>query len=115
MMQRGGTRHSSAPAPESFGVELPETTQPQLPTTIATLPAIFHCYYHGGSHDRKPDELAPAQTRILLTIVQEAASTLGIAATTVKTHLRRVFTKKQTSGQAELVKLVAGFSSIFSQ
>lgn len=65
-------------------------------------------------------KLTPAETRVLLTIVQaesvqEAASTLGVAATTVKTHLRRVFTKTQTSGQVELVKLVAGFSSIFSQ
>ena len=65
-------------------------------------------------------QLTPTETRVLVTItqvgsMQEAASALGIAETTVKTHLRRVFSKTQTTSQAELVKLVAGFSNIFSQ
>lgn len=65
-------------------------------------------------------ELTPAETRVLLTIIhvgsiQEAASALGITKTTVKTHLRRVFAKTQASGQIELVKLIAGFSPVFSR
>jgi DNA-binding CsgD family transcriptional regulator len=39
------------------------------------------------------------------------AETLGIAENTVKTHLRRLFEKTGTTRQAELVKLVAAFSS----
>jgi DNA-binding CsgD family transcriptional regulator/PAS domain-containing protein len=62
--------------------------------------------------------LTPTETRVLVTILQvgsvlEAAIALGIAETTVKTHLSHVFTKTQTSGQGDLVKLVAGFSSVF--
>jgi DNA-binding CsgD family transcriptional regulator len=43
--------------------------------------------------------------------VPETAATLGIAETTVKTHLHRVFAKTGVSRQADLVKLAAGFSN----
>lgn len=64
--------------------------------------------------------LTLSELRVLLTIVQaggvaETAETLGIAETTVKTHLHRVFAKTGTSRQAELVRLVAGFASPLSQ
>jgi DNA-binding CsgD family transcriptional regulator len=36
---------------------------------------------------------------------------LGIAETTIKTHLRRVFIKTGADRQADLVKIVAGFAS----
>jgi DNA-binding CsgD family transcriptional regulator len=60
--------------------------------------------------------LTPAELRVLLTIVQaggvaETADTLGVAETTVKTHLQRVFSKTGSSRQADLVKLLAGFAS----
>ena len=41
----------------------------------------------------------------------ETAEALGIGEATVKTHLHRLFGKTGTSRQADLVKLVAGFSS----
>ena len=61
-------------------------------------------------------ELTPAELRVLLAIVEvggvpETAAALGVAETTVKTHLHRVFSKTGTSRQADLVKLAAGFSS----
>jgi DNA-binding CsgD family transcriptional regulator len=61
-------------------------------------------------------ELTPAEQRVLLAIVEvggvpETAETLGVAETTVKTHLHRVFAKTGVSRQADLVKLAAGFSS----
>jgi len=61
-------------------------------------------------------KLTPAEVRVLLAIadcggIREAAEALGIAETTVKTHLQRVFSKTDCSRQAELVKLVASFSS----
>src|SRR5262249_7133994 len=43
--------------------------------------------------------------------VPETAEVLGVAQATVKTHLHRVFGKTGTARQAELVKLVAAFSS----
>jgi DNA-binding CsgD family transcriptional regulator len=54
--------------------------------------------------------------RVLLAVIEvggapKVAEALGIGENTVKTHLRRLFEKTGTSRQAELVKLVAGFSS----
>jgi DNA-binding CsgD family transcriptional regulator len=43
--------------------------------------------------------------------VPETAEALGIAETTVKTHLSRLFAKTGASRQADLVKIVAGFSN----
>jgi DNA-binding CsgD family transcriptional regulator len=60
--------------------------------------------------------LTPAELRTLAAIVEvggvpEAADALGIGEATVKTHLHRLFCKTGTSRQADLVKLVAGFSN----
>ena len=60
--------------------------------------------------------LTPMELRVLLAVVEvggvpEVAVALGIAETTVKTHLGRTYQKTGTSRQAELVKLVAGFSN----
>jgi DNA-binding CsgD family transcriptional regulator len=60
--------------------------------------------------------LTPAELRVLLAIVNvggvpEASDTLGVAETTVKSHLYRVFAKTGASRQADLVKLAAGFSN----
>jgi DNA-binding CsgD family transcriptional regulator len=43
--------------------------------------------------------------------VPEVAAALGVAETTVKTHLSRLFEKTGAGRQADLVKLVAGFST----
>jgi DNA-binding CsgD family transcriptional regulator len=61
-------------------------------------------------------ELTPAELRVLMALVEiggvpEVAPVLGIAETTVRTHLRHLFEKTGTSRQADLVKLVAGFAS----
>ena len=61
-------------------------------------------------------ELTPAELRVLVGIVEiggvpETAENLGIAETTVKTHLHRVFAKTGASRQADLVKIAASFSS----
>jgi DNA-binding CsgD family transcriptional regulator len=60
--------------------------------------------------------LTPTELRVLLAIVDiggvpEVAAALGVAASTIKTHLGRVFQKTGAIRQADLVKLVAGFSS----
>jgi DNA-binding CsgD family transcriptional regulator len=60
--------------------------------------------------------LTPTELRVLLGIVQiggvpEVATALGIAENTVKTHLGNVFVKTGARRQADLVKIVAGFST----
>lgn len=61
-------------------------------------------------------KLTPGELRVLLAIVEltgvsETADALGVGQATVKTHLHRLFRKTATTRQAELVRLVAGFSS----
>ena len=61
-------------------------------------------------------KLTPTELRVLLAVVEvggvpEVAEALGIGEATVKTHLHRLFAKTETTRQADLVKLVAGFSS----
>jgi DNA-binding CsgD family transcriptional regulator len=56
-------------------------------------------------------ELSKAETRILKAFVEvqtpaEAAARLNIAPSTVKSHLRKIFHKTNTSRQAELLRLV---------
>jgi DNA-binding CsgD family transcriptional regulator/PAS domain-containing protein len=63
----------------------------------------------------KTYNLTPAELRVLLAIVEvggvpESAAALGVAVTTVKTHLGRLFEKTGVGRQADLVKLVAGYS-----
>lgn len=60
--------------------------------------------------------LTPTELRVLLAIVEvggvpEVAEALGVADSTVKTHLGRLYEKTGAARQAELVKLVAGFSN----
>ncbi|MBV8745679.1 MAG: helix-turn-helix transcriptional regulator [Xanthobacteraceae bacterium] len=61
-------------------------------------------------------KLTAAELRVLFGIVKvggvpDVAARLGVAETTIKTHLGRVFEKTGTNRQADLVKLVAGFAS----
>jgi len=63
----------------------------------------------------KSYRLTPSELRVLLAIVEvggspEVAEALGVAESTVKFHLKRLFDKTGTRRQADLVKLVAGFA-----
>ncbi len=65
---------------------------------------------------RKIFRLTPSETRVMLAIVEcgsipEASRHLDVAESTVKTHLSQVFIKTSTHRQADLVKLIAAFSS----
>jgi DNA-binding CsgD family transcriptional regulator/PAS domain-containing protein len=64
----------------------------------------------------KAFKLTPAELRVLLAIVDvggvpEVAAVLGVAESTIKTHLGRLFEKTGAGRQADLVKLAAGFST----
>jgi DNA-binding CsgD family transcriptional regulator len=61
-------------------------------------------------------KLTPTELRVLLAIVEiggvpEVAEALGVGDATVRTHLGRLFEKTGAKRQADLVKLVAGFSN----
>src|SRR4029077_18613313 len=61
-------------------------------------------------------KLTPTELRVLLAIVEvggipEVASAFGVADTTIRTHVSRLFEKTGTSRQADLVKLVAGYGT----
>jgi DNA-binding CsgD family transcriptional regulator/PAS domain-containing protein len=61
-------------------------------------------------------KLTPTELRVLLAIIEvggvpEVATAFGVADTTVRTHVSRLFEKTGASRQADLVKLVAGYAS----
>jgi DNA-binding CsgD family transcriptional regulator len=60
--------------------------------------------------------LTPTELRVLLAIVEvggvpETAVALGVAESTIKTHLNHLFEKTGAGRQADLVKIVAGFAT----
>jgi DNA-binding CsgD family transcriptional regulator/PAS domain-containing protein len=64
-------------------------------------------------------KLTMSELRVLFAIVEvggvpEVAEVLGVAPTTVRTHLGRIYEKTGVARQADLVKLVAGFISPLS-
>jgi DNA-binding CsgD family transcriptional regulator len=64
----------------------------------------------------KAFKLTPTELRVLLAIVEvggvpEVATALGVADTTVRTHVNRLFEKTGVKRQADLVKLVAGYAT----
>jgi DNA-binding CsgD family transcriptional regulator len=90
----------------------------------AGCPAVAAVFVHKAAIEAhcRPEVIAElysltrAELRVLLAIVEvggvaETAESLGLSEATVKTHLHRVFGKTGTNRQADLVKLVAGFSN----
>ncbi|MFT4120007.1 helix-turn-helix transcriptional regulator [Bradyrhizobium sp.] len=64
---------------------------------------------------RSAFRLTPTELRVLLAIVElgsirDVATALGVAETTIKTHVSRLFEKTGATRQADLVKLVAGYA-----
>jgi DNA-binding CsgD family transcriptional regulator len=90
----------------------------------ATYPTLAAVFVHKAALEAhcRPEVIAEhygltrAELRVLLAIVDvggvaETAESLGLSEATIKTHLHRVFGKTGASRQADLVKLVAGFSN----
>jgi DNA-binding CsgD family transcriptional regulator len=64
----------------------------------------------------KAYKLTPSELRTMLAIVEiggvpEAAAAMGIAESTVKSHLSRLFEKTGATRQADLVKIFAGYAN----
>jgi DNA-binding CsgD family transcriptional regulator/PAS domain-containing protein len=93
--------------------------RPGGPTTVAAAVFVFKATLETPSSPdviRRAYQLTPAELRVLLAIVNvggipEVATALGVADSTIKTHVRRLFDKTGAGRQADLVKLVAGFFS----
>jgi DNA-binding CsgD family transcriptional regulator len=90
----------------------------------ATYTAAAAVFVHRAAPDTpSPQEvigklykLTPTELRVLWAIVEvggvpEVAEALGVAGTTVKTHLTRLFAKTGTNRQVDLVKLVARYTN----
>lgn len=97
-LTRGSRRHAGLKAVAAMFIHPATIDTPQLPEVLA-----------------RSFGLTQTELRVMLAIVNvggvpDTADALGIAETTVKTHLARVFDKTGVKRQADLVKIVAGFS-----
>jgi DNA-binding CsgD family transcriptional regulator/PAS domain-containing protein len=89
------------------------------PRTVAA--AVFVCRatletLSSSDVIRRAYQLTPTELRVLFAIVNiggipEVATALGVADTTIRTHVGRLFDKTGVGRQADLVKVVAGFST----
>lgn len=90
----------------------------------ATYPAVAAMFVHKARLESptpleaiaKTYRLTPSELRVLLGVVEvggvpEVAEALGVAAETVRSHLAHLYEKTGARRQADLVKLVAGFST----
>jgi DNA-binding CsgD family transcriptional regulator len=75
------------------------------PTNPPPLEALAKLYLLTASEVRVVDAIMKVSS------VKALAELLGLSQATIKTHLHNVFRKTGTSGQSELVKLVAGYES----
>jgi DNA-binding CsgD family transcriptional regulator len=99
-LKRGEMRRGLAQRAAAALFIAPATAQPRMPSDAL---AVLY-------------DLTPAETRVfeLITDGQTQtviATTLGIARSTVKTHLLHVFEKTGCKRQVDLVKLVSGLQS----
>lgn len=98
----GGARHAALSAPAAAAAVFIR----KVAISVPSAPEIIANAY----------ALTPTELRVLLAIsagggVPEVATSLGVAETTVKTHLAKLYGKTGTSRQTDLVRLVAGFQS----
>jgi DNA-binding CsgD family transcriptional regulator len=115
LVARDGERYVAHVLPLTSGARR------QAGTSYAAVAALF---VHKAALDApsppeaiaKAYRLTPMELRVLLAIVEvggvpEVAEALGVAGTTVKSHLGRTYQKTGAKRQADLVKLVAAFSN----
>jgi DNA-binding CsgD family transcriptional regulator len=97
-----GARRQAGVAYSAVAAVFVRKAELELPHPLETIANVF--------------KLTSAEMRVLMMVVQlggarEVAPVLGISEPTVRTHLQHIFDKTNTSRQADLVKLVAGYMS----
>jgi DNA-binding CsgD family transcriptional regulator len=115
LMASEGTRYVAHVLPLTSGARR------QAGATYAAAAAVF---VHKAALDapsppeviRKLYKLTPTEMRVLLAMMQvggaaAVAETLGIAESTVRTHLLRLFAKTGAKRQSDLIKLVASYTN----
>jgi DNA-binding CsgD family transcriptional regulator len=116
----------SVPAPDQWLAHILPLTSGARQRTGQTYSAVAAVFARKTAFDApsaverlaKRYRLTPSELRVLGAIINVggavmAAEALGIAETTVKTHLRHLFEKTGARRQADLVKLVAAHDSPF--
>ena len=115
LMAREGERYVAHVLPLTSG------TRRRAGTSYAAVAALF--VHKVALYVPSPPEvigklykLTPTELRVLLAVMQvggasEVAEALGIAESTVRTHLLRLFAKTGTKGQSDLIKLVASYTN----
>jgi DNA-binding CsgD family transcriptional regulator len=115
LIDRDGERHVAHVLPLTSGARR------RAGATYAAIAAIF--VHKAMAETPSPPEviaktyrLTPTELRILLAIVEiggarDVADALGIAESTVRTHLGRIYEKTGARRHTDLAKLLAGFSS----
>jgi DNA-binding CsgD family transcriptional regulator len=111
---RDGTRHVVHVLPLASGARRRAGTAYPAAAAIFVNEAVLDAPSAPGIIARAY-KLTPTELRILLAIVDvggvpAVATAMGIAESTVRTHLGRLFQKTETTRQADLVKIVAGFA-----
>jgi DNA-binding CsgD family transcriptional regulator len=116
LIAHGGERYLAHVLPLTSGArQHPATVYPAVAALFVRKAALESSSMYEPI--AKTYRLTPTELRVLLAIVEvggvpEVAVALGVAPTTIKTHLSRLFEKTGTRRQADLVKLVAGFNSL---
>jgi len=116
---RMSDRHGGRAAPLSLTAFVPSESMYAFGTEPQVLLVV-----HEHAEPATPDvllweaafDLTPSQSRVALEIfrgrtIEEAAVLLKIAATTVKSHLKEIYWKTETSRQAQLVVALAAFQN----
>lgn len=101
----------SADRPGAIADLRPLTQDGAEPVIALFITQAGQANHHGIDGFAEAYGLSKAETRILKALVDtqgpaEAAALLNIALSTVKSHLRKIFQKTNTSRQAELLRLV---------
>jgi len=114
LIARGGERHLAHVLP------LTPSVQSRARVCADAAAALF---VHKAALDTpashalaKAYRLTPTELRVLRAVVEigglpEVAAAFGVSESTVRTHVRRLFEKLGANRQADLVKVVAGFSN----
>lgn len=76
-----------------------------LPAVVSPLETLAR------RHNLTASEIRVVEAMLRLNGLDAIADAVGIARSTVKTHLNRVYRKSATKNQAELIRKIAGFSA----
>jgi len=114
LIGRGGERHLAHVLPLTPGTHSRASICPEAAAALFVHRAALDT---AESHAlAKAYRLTPTELRVLRAVAEigglpEVAAAFGVSESTVRTHVRRLFEKLGVNRQADLVKIIAGFSN----